>query len=214
MQKVFILFALFLLVVAPARAEETLTPNEINARALKSRADKGDAEAQYLLGGYYAKGIGVKQDWAQAATWSRKSAEKGNASGQYALGFLTETGRGVKRDDTEAAKWYVKAAKQGDTAAQYALADLYGRGAGVQQNWQAAYFWSSLSAYTGEDAPRKLAQDTAKHLTPEQVAALDERVNAWKPVRTVAAAPEKPKAKKKPAKKKSAKKTSKKKKPK
>jgi TPR repeat protein len=202
MKNIFIFLALFLLLCASARASETLTPDELNARALKTRADKGDAEAQYLLGGYYAKGIGVKQDWAAAATWSRKAAEQGNANGQYALGFLTEAGRGVKQDDAEAAKWYVKAARQGDTAAQYSLAGMYSRGAGVTQNWQAAYFWSSLAAYTGEEIPRKLAEDAAKHLTPEQVTALDEHINAWKPVKTVIA-PEKPKAKKVAGKKKS-----------
>lgn len=202
MKQILLLLALTLFLCAPARAEEARTPDELNAAALKARAAKGDAEAQYLLGGYYAKGIGVTQDWAEAARWSRKAAEQGNARGQYAMGFLSETGRGVTRDDAEAAKWYAKAARQGDTSAQYGLAGLYGQGAGVKQDWEAAYFWSSLSAYTGEDAPRQLARESAKHLTPEQVAAIDSRVDAWKPARAAPLPPDKPKAlKKKTAKK-------------
>lgn len=210
MKPVFLLLALFIFLSAPASAAEALTPDELNAAAVKARAEKGDAEAQYLLGGYYAKGIGVKQDWAKAAEWSRKSAEQGNANGQYALGFLTESGRGVKQDDAEAAKWYTKAARQGDTAAQYGLADLYRQGAGVKQDWESAYFWSSLSAYTGEDIPRQLAEETSKHLTPDQVKAVDSRLKDWKPVKASATAPEKPKAKKKATKKKTKGKTGKK----
>jgi len=38
-------------------------------------AEAGDATAQFILGGMYAKGQGVPQDYGEAAKWYRKAAE-------------------------------------------------------------------------------------------------------------------------------------------
>ncbi|MEI9915082.1 MAG: hypothetical protein WDN29_03980 [Methylovirgula sp.] len=45
---------------------------------LKPLAAHGDSYAEMTLGLIYAKGQGVKQDYAEAANWNRKAAEKGN----------------------------------------------------------------------------------------------------------------------------------------
>ena len=55
--------------------------------ALKARAEKGDADAQYSLGWAYKNGEGVQQDYAEAVKWFRKAAEQGNALAQNNLGF-------------------------------------------------------------------------------------------------------------------------------
>lgn len=48
---------------------------------LKSKAQAGDASAQYALGAAYEKGTGVEQNDDLAAQWYRKAAERGNAPG-------------------------------------------------------------------------------------------------------------------------------------
>src|SRR3989344_4931560 len=85
---------------------------------LGKAAEKGNANAQYNLGGMYANGRGVARDDAEAVKWYRKAAEHGYAQGQNNLGAMYANGRGVARDDAEAVKWYRKAAEQGLALAQ------------------------------------------------------------------------------------------------
>ena len=61
-------------------------------------AEQGDAEAQYRLGRLYTKGLGVPQDYTQAADLYRKAAEQGNAAAQRNLGWLYTKGLGVPQD--------------------------------------------------------------------------------------------------------------------
>jgi hypothetical protein len=61
-----------------ARAEES---SEIII--LRSYAELGDTEAQYLLGLAYSIGVILPQDYKQAIIWFRKAAEHGNAKAQY-----------------------------------------------------------------------------------------------------------------------------------
>ena len=62
---------------------QTQTP-EIDA--LRARAEAGDADAQFTLGGMYADGTGVPQDDAEAVRWYRLAAAQGLAFAQYSLG--------------------------------------------------------------------------------------------------------------------------------
>lgn len=80
-------------------------------------AERGDAIAQYVLGTLYYAGDGVKQDYVEAVSWSRKAAEQGDASAQRSLGDCYYTGHGVKQNYVEAVSWYRKAAEQGDAGA-------------------------------------------------------------------------------------------------
>ena len=41
---------------------------------------------QIMVGTYYEKGMGVEQDYAEAAKWFRKAADQGNEYAQYELG--------------------------------------------------------------------------------------------------------------------------------
>ena len=47
----------------------------------KQRAQKGDAKAQYLLGGMYAYGLGVPEDYVLAHAWLNLAAAQGFADG-------------------------------------------------------------------------------------------------------------------------------------
>jgi TPR repeat protein len=77
------------------------------------RAEKGDPNAQFVLGHKHDTGEGVAQDFAEAAKWYRKAAEQGHAEAQFNLGTMYDEGRGVRQDYAEAAKWYRKAKDQG-----------------------------------------------------------------------------------------------------
>lgn len=83
---------------APIQAQE-LTPEEI--ADLRTRAEQGPAEAQFVLGFLYANGQdGFPQDDAEAAAWYRRAAEQGHPEAQHNLWSMVRqrprcpTGRG------------------------------------------------------------------------------------------------------------------------
>jgi TPR repeat protein len=121
-----------------------------DVEGLRAKAEKGDAEAQYNLGKLYAKGLGVKEDYKQAAKWYRQAADRGHAGAQVALGELHEAGQGAPRDHAEAAKLYRQAAEQGNAAGQYSLAALYVIGRGVPQDNAQALKWYRQAANQGD----------------------------------------------------------------
>jgi TPR repeat protein len=75
-------------------------------------AEKGDAEAELALSGWYLTGIeGVlKQSDSEAYLWARRAANKGLSKAEYAVGYYAEVGIGIKQDIEFAKKWYMRAA--------------------------------------------------------------------------------------------------------
>ena len=57
---------------------------------LRQCAESGDGRCMAHLGEFYAEGLGVEQDKAQAYEWYRKSAEAGYARGMALLGLCYE----------------------------------------------------------------------------------------------------------------------------
>ncbi|MEM7123557.1 MAG: trypsin-like peptidase domain-containing protein [Pseudomonadota bacterium] len=113
-------------------------------------ASKGDAAAQSYIGYLYEFGLGVQQDYTQAADWYRRAAEQGDAYAQGNLGYLYDTGLGVPQDYRMAANWYRQAAEQGDSYAQGNLGYLYAYGLGVKLDYEEAMTWFLRSAKQGE----------------------------------------------------------------
>ena len=58
--------------------------------------------AQSNLGIMYYNGLGVEQDYDQAAAWYRKAADQGDAVAQYNLGYSYDEGEGVEKDTVQA----------------------------------------------------------------------------------------------------------------
>ena len=81
---------------------------------LRKAAEAGLLQAQYYLGFRYERGMGVPQDYEEAAKWYRAVAEGGRADGQFALGGLYEAGRGAPIDYVLAHMWFNLAGAQGD----------------------------------------------------------------------------------------------------
>ena len=116
--------------------------------ALKA-AQKGSSEAQFNLGLMYERGIGVKQDYAQAVDWYHKAVKQDHAGAQCNLGMMYEKGLGVKEDYAQAVDWYRKAAEQSNAVAQFNLGWIYSNGKGVEANDVEAFNWYFKAAKNG-----------------------------------------------------------------
>jgi len=136
------------------------------------------AHAADIYEGYNAYQRG---DYATALPIFRQFAYQGNANAQFALGFAYEKGQGVPQDYGEAVRWYRKAADQGDALAQTNLGAMYDNGMGVVQDYVQAHMWNSLAAAQGVKIARENRNDTAKKMTPVQIAEAQRLAREWKP---------------------------------
>lgn len=102
------------------------------------------------LGSIYAKGQGVKTNYAEAVKWCRKAADRGLADAQFNMGVAFERGEGVEKDELESIRWYQLAAEQGDRQAETNLGSCYANGMGVDQNFLQARLWWQKSALKGD----------------------------------------------------------------
>jgi TPR repeat protein len=132
----------------------------------------------------YERGLGVAQNYRQAADLYRKAAEQGLAEAQYGLGFLYLNGNGVPKDDTQATTWMLKAAEQGETKAEFNLGVCYLNGAGVNRDLNEAYFWIFLShTRTTDRGLKEHAENTLEALTKvmkkSDIKGAQKRAQAW-----------------------------------
>ena len=144
-------------------------------------AEKGNAKAQYMLGGMYSEGLGGAQDHREAVKWYRLAAEQGDAKAQHQLGVVYHFGRGVPQDYKEAVKWSKIAAEQGLAEAQYNLGLMYYHGEGIPQDYVLAYMWWNLAGSQGQKSARENRDILEEEMTQEQVAKAQEMARNWKP---------------------------------
>lgn len=136
---------------------------------LRQAAERGHAQAQYMLGQRFAAGEGVDRSPEQAHDWLERAALQGNADAQCALGdwyaaghgapdFVgaeelgdwRAAGHGAAPDFVQARAWYDKAAQQGHVKAQWLLGGLYASGAaGVPRDGKQAASWCKKAASAG-----------------------------------------------------------------
>ena len=129
------------------------------AEAWLPLAREDDPAAQRNLAHLYRRGLGVPQDFAEAAKWYERAADIGLASAQVNLALMYIRGQGVNRDYERAAEWLDLAARQGHVLGQYNLAMLYWRGLGVEKSPPKAMGWLYLAARAGHaGALEKLGQ--------------------------------------------------------
>ncbi len=116
---------------------------------LEAKAMNGDSIAQKDFGLCHYVGIGVSQDYKEAAKWYQKSAEQGNSEAQSNLAYCYSQGHGLPQDQIEAFKWWSKAAQQGHALAQFSLGCCYQNGEGVAPNLIQAIIWYHKAAEQG-----------------------------------------------------------------
>lgn len=147
------------------------TSDEVESRATNERggssitfeelvflANKGEAEAQFLLGDMYHHGKGVPQNLEVARQWYWAAAGQGHAMAQFLTGYMFQTGSGVAKNDRAAVIFYAQAAEQGLSIAQNRLGDMFLSGLGVPQDYGAAAKWYKRAAEQGNpDAQVRLS---------------------------------------------------------
>lgn len=144
MMKRFLLFPLALMLLALTACNEV--PPE---QDLRLQAERGDPNAQYLLGSLYEHGQGVPQSLQEAIKWYRKAAEQGNPEAQFSLALAYMLGQGTTQSYEDAVVWFRKAAEQGNPAAQFNLGVAYAGGTGVPQSSEEARKWFQKAADQG-----------------------------------------------------------------
>jgi hypothetical protein len=93
---------------------------------IRTAANNGNADAQFILGRAYHMGDGISIDYNMAIYWYTKSAEQQNAAAECNLGYIYHDEKGVPRDRSKARDWFTRAAQHGDTDAKRMLRNHYG----------------------------------------------------------------------------------------
>jgi TPR repeat protein len=115
--------------------QRELLSTERSRVQITSAAEKGDAEAQFQLGGIYDMGRGVPINHSAAVEWWAKASAQGHAQAQEELGYMYKVGdTGVFQNKTKALKWLTEAANQGRPHALFSLGCQYKDGDGVQKD--------------------------------------------------------------------------------
>ena len=112
-------------------------------------AEQGNAEAQCQLGLLYAQGLGVTQDFEQAAEWYQRAAAKMHPKAQFNLAFLCAHGEGVEQDYIQAYMWYRLSTLYGYAQAQINLEFIAKKMTEAEIEkalWKADHFFNSHTA--------------------------------------------------------------------
>lgn len=117
--------------------------------AVRRQAERGSAEAQFLVGTALDEGLGVPEDPAAALEWFRRAAAQDHTLAQHNLGNAFAAGRGVTTDAAEAVRWWLKAGEKGDAVVQLRLGESYEHGTGVPRDPAQARRWYTDAAGRG-----------------------------------------------------------------
>lgn len=142
-------------------------------------AQRGNAEAEFLLGKMYWAGQGVLRDNSEAVKWLKASATGGNADAQFFMGsyyLLPHT------DIAEGVRWLRLSAEQGNQDAQLLLGKTYMDGAPtLPRDPVQGEMWLRLAAKN--NLPFYGAQLAAaeRGMSPDQIAKGKALADAWTP---------------------------------
>ena len=160
----------------PATATVATTPNAQNAPVAPRKepdyfaaADKGDAEAAYMLGEAFRLGDRVPKNERVALAWYSKSAAAGFPAAQFRMWEAYSAGQyGAAKDMPMALDWLRKAAWGGDAEAQYQVGRM--RLSGAPGMAAVAYFWLKRStAAQGHGEAAKLRETVEMKTPPERL---------------------------------------------
>ena len=133
-------------------ARHLLQTNELEEAVvwLGRAAEKGNVDAQTLLGLSYYTGRAVTRSPADAIKWLRLAAEKSYPKAEGLLGLVLVTAAEV-RNEEEARRWVRKAAADGDPLGQTLLGEflVFGR-AGVAKNESEGVAWIRKASEQGD----------------------------------------------------------------
>lgn len=166
----------------PRAQQQQPTPQRLSAeeefKAVRQKAEQGDATAQFMLGRAYGTERLVPRDPVQAFVWYLKAAEQGHVEAQRTLGFMYMLGSGVAQDHGQAVSWFRNAAEQGDAEAQVNLAFMYETGKGVPVDHVEARKWGNIAAALQEGLI-PFRDSLCQTMLPAEFAEAEKRANEW-----------------------------------
>ena len=122
---------------------------------LLPQGQRGDVEAQYLLGRISDEGGGgIALDPREAMRWYRQAASKNFPKALYTMARAYATGRGVPPDPQEALNYLSRAADADFTPALLDMASLFDEGRGVEGDRAHAYALYKRAADLGNTEAR------------------------------------------------------------
>ena len=118
----------------------------------KMAAQRGDAEAQFVVGGMLFKGLGTDPDKQEAFKWLLKAAKqnKHTPESMQIIGSMYLRGSGVPQSYQEAKKWLIPAAETNNLAAINDLAFIYYNGLDGQSDLPKALELYTQAAFQGD----------------------------------------------------------------
>lgn len=120
------------------------TDYELAVRLLTPLAERGDAQAQVLLGNMHFEGRGVPKNPQAAQEWYRLAAVQGDPAGQFMLGLTYVNSDAEVRNAAEAVRWIERSAESGNVYAQRFLGKSYRNGwIGLPRDVQRSDYWLS-----------------------------------------------------------------------
>ena len=165
---------------------------------LRPLAETGDDRAMLLLGNMYLEGYGVDKDPREAFALYREAAIRNNVDAMVATATLYQGGIGIPLNTRLAIDWFQRAAQLGSpTGAFFYAIHLYqgakGESFDVKPDHPAAYKWFRIASLRGNQKLKAVAdgaaQNLAKKITPEQVAAADKEALAFQPAEAASLGP-------------------------
>ncbi|MBP5715359.1 MAG: SEL1-like repeat protein [Prevotella sp.] len=124
---------------------------------LRKSASQGNIDAQFELGEAYFYGHGVGKDYLEALKWYNLAAAKGHTESTYSIGYIYYKGyhdKEGKRNPAEAMKWFRKVSD--DKRAQFLIGSMFRWGDGTHENIDSSMVWYLRAA--GQDyAPAQKA---------------------------------------------------------
>jgi TPR repeat protein len=152
--------------------------SDINA--LQTKAQAGDAEAQFQMGEAYRAGKGVAADLENAIMWYRRAAAQGHIRASEELGFALF----AHGDRREAMPYIEKAAARGEARAFYLLGTAHFNGDYAARDWPLAYAQTERAAAAGLSAAQKNLELMDHYLLPADKAKADQILATLPVVRT------------------------------
>lgn len=148
-------------------------------------AERGDANAQVLLGALLQDGSGTASDYSEAVKWYQSASEQGHPVAQVLLANRYQRGEGVRKDPDKTWALYQSAADQNYAEAYYGLTSLH-YFVSKPRNLIEAYKWAKLAAAHLKGLGHKhlmisMIELFEQEMTSEEIAEAKRLISEWKP---------------------------------
>lgn len=157
---------------------------------LRRLVDRGDGYARYILGNYYAEGIGTSKNPGEALRNYVQAAEQGVGQAQAIVGRAYLRGDGLPQDDLAAFEFSLRAAERGQPMAYETLCEFYGRRQSGEPSRRQGATWCRLAATSTKNLSimknlEKIQDDLARDLASEDLQKVQDLAINWRPLEAV-----------------------------